>query len=224
MIRVVVLEPSSGLREVLRMHLSGIGPELHVAASLEEAQRAYAAAELVVVRSGLDPDLAAAYPCAFELDREGCGVRLVALATHEVPAGREAGKYVHEIDRLLAARAWPGALQPVAAPGIPPDFPTGQFEPLGRLGSLPAAQILRVRERISGRKAIVVQVDDAHPEGPAATRRLYRAFAARGGPGSFLRHEYTPLHSFIHVDALPLDFATAREHEAAAAALAEAGA
>ena len=222
MIRVVVLEPAPQLRDAVRTHLCALGGSLHVASTLEEALRVYASAELVVVRSGLDPDLAAAYPCAFELDGEGRGVRLVALASHQVPAGRQVGRYLHEIDRLLAARSWPAPLQPVAGPGTTSDFPAALFEPLGCLGSLPSARILRVRERISGRKGIVVQVDDAHPEGPAAVRRMYRAFAARGSPGSFLRHEYTALHSFIHVDALPLDFAAPDEGEAPGIRLSEA--
>lgn len=206
MIRVVVLEPDRGLRDMVRAHLSSEGDRLHVASTLEEAMRGHASAEMVVVRTGLDPDVAAAYPCAFELEAQVPRRRLLVLAGPGVPAGRAAGLYLQELDRILAARSLPPAASVPQPPAeVAPDFPFDAYEPLHCWGRLAAASILRVRERITARKGFVLQVDDAHPEAPAVARELYRAFGARGPYGAVLRHEYTALHSFIHVQALPLE-------------------
>ncbi len=214
--RIVVIEPDPVLRHRVRHHLDTLSDRADVAASVEEAQElAWIAGDvLVVARGDGPPEAAARLACAFDLsDGVAPGTRLVVLGSC-AGIGTDAAAtsaYLHEVDRIIARMMLPpaerrdaGALEPRLAP----DFPLDAYQPLAHLGETRAANVFLVRNRVSGCKELLVQVEDSDEEARPILASLYRSRgrklrADRSWPS--FRHEIAALYSFVACDSLPFD-------------------
>lgn len=222
MSRIIVIEPETAYRNAIRPHLAALGESVEVLATIEEAQyRGAQAADLLIARNAGGALEAARFACGFDLRVGPEGVRLVLMS----PAGTGAaplGDFLQEIDAVIARVMLPPAAPVRAFPGESPvsdDFPQDAYEPLERLGGLECAELLRVRNRVTGRKELLVQVADAHDGAQWVVRALYEEHRLheRASPAArvpHLRHEMTGLHSFLASDLIPLDFASKVETSA----------
>lgn len=214
--RIIVVERDAALRNAIRPHLAALGESLEVLATVEEAQlRGAQAADLLIARNPGGALEAVRFACAFELRMGPEGVRLV-LVSPAGPGPAPLGDFLQEIDAIIARVMLPTAATVRALAGEGPvaaDFPQDAFEPLERLGALDCAEVLRVRNRVTGQKEMLVQVEDAHDGAQWVVRALYEEHR-RHVPTSpaarvpHLRHEITGLHSFLASRLIPLDFAS----------------
>lgn len=208
---VVLIEPEAFLRGLLRPHLGGLGEEVEVVATVEEAQaRARNCAGLVVLARGRgDAGLAAELACAFDVYAASEPTRLIVLdAGGAVPAGKAVGAYLLEVDRTLAGTQRPTPREKADAhAGLAEDFPADAYQVLARVGELPCGLVFLVRNRVSGLKELLVQTADDDPASSAVAHALYRNFSARARPTDMLRHEVARHHSFISSSSLPFDLA-----------------
>lgn len=211
-LRCIVIEPDARLRGLVRARLSALGDALDVVGGLEEGQARLGIKRpaLVIARGRGDASLANALACAFDLQEGPASLRLLVLTlAHEgACATRDPGAYLHDLDVVMAGTRMPEAAAARGEPAaITADFPRDVYESISHVGGMEAAEIFWTRQRVTGRKELVVQVADSDPAAPCVTEALYADFAARGSAAGVLRHEVTRHHSFIASASLPLDLA-----------------
>jgi hypothetical protein len=131
-------------------------------------------------------------------------IGLEALAARGALAG-----YIHDLDLAAALTTLPPLpAEPVdASLALAPDFPHDLFRPLSRVGRLEHAAIFLAANRLTQRKELVVQVEDADEAAQPLVDVLYAEVARGAMPGAALRHEVGRCHSYLSSRALPLDLA-----------------
>ena len=209
---VLVVEPDPALHGALCARFAPLAGRVRVLQDPAQARdlAVFEPNVLVLVRNAHGAQAAAELACGFDL-RPGCGVRLVLLGlpTPALASRRTYASYLHEVDLCASLSRMPPARAEPPAPEVEPapDFPRDAFVPLARLGSVAGGEIFLCRNRLSLRKELVVQSNDADPSSPALLEVLYAELAAHGAAGHVLRHEIAAHHSFVSARALPFDLA-----------------
>jgi hypothetical protein len=219
--QVVLIEPEAALRNRVRPHLGGMGEAVDVVATIEEAQARAGFTErlLVLARGRGDPRYAAELACAFDIyaARNPARLSVIEVGRGDLPEGKGATSYLHELDRTLACTQFvaPGGAAD-ASLGLAEDFPHDTYRALARVGELACGMVYLVRNRVSGLKELLVQTRDDDLAAGAVAAAIYRNLRLRAGSCvDMLRHEITRHHSFISSTSLPHDLA--RQAELAAA-------
>lgn len=211
MLRIVIIESELEVRNAIRARCAALGEEVRVVASLDEAQDlAEAHPGLLAIYRGRNvASRAAGIACGFDLAE---GARLILFEAREDGSGEfELGRYLLELDHVIARCCMPKRTGAGAAQ-LPDDFPYEAFEPLRRLGGLPGAEFVLLRNRIAERKEIVVQIADFDEHAAAVSEALFCEcsrfrHAARVCDDRMFRIELTQDHSYVWMGALPFGLA-----------------
>ncbi|QJR10680.1 hypothetical protein DSM104443_01747 [Usitatibacter rugosus] len=219
--RIYVVEPDAELRKAIRPHLSALGENAGVIESVDGAPCEVPPGQdlLVIVRSPAVACRAAEFACGLDLCRDRHGVRLVVMGTtfDDPPSAKAVAEYLHELDQVIARVLLPpaeriGSSRAKDGSAIPADFPHDAYEAIRHMGELRNAHLLLVRNRVTGEKELLVQIEDSQAGAEAVSEILYaehlchlNADPRRRKP--VLRHEMTGYHSFVTCATIPVNLA-----------------
>ena len=214
MVRIIIVEPDPRVRDSVQARHLALGAALRITGDMAQAQELVAAVPraLVIARNHGGPEAAAAAACGFDLSRGPAFVRLVLASTPAAPL------FIHEVERLVAELSLPfEARRADGLPGLPAEFPHASYVAVSRAGRARCADLLLVRNRITGAKEWLVQVEEEPGAAEDVEAAIYRNFRQRAAVTSgLLRHELTRNHSYVGAGPLPLDFARAVDTPVAA--------
>lgn len=218
MLKIVIIETETEARNAIRLRIGALGEEARVVASVEEAQDVAEAHPgiLAIVRGRNVASRAAGIACGFDLAE---GARLILFESLDEVGPVALTRYLQELDHVIARFSMPRRA-PGAGDQPLPDFPYEAFEPLRRLGGLPGADFVLLRNRIADRKEIVVQISEFDEHAAAVSDALFSECARFRNTHEvrnqrMFRIEMSRNHSYVWIGDLPLSLADRMQGAAA---------